>query len=111
MSETIEIPDCVFPTKWRELLPKWEDLTDEEKRCQGPYCRALQSLFFRGVRLSDHNIYVKPGIDESKVHRYIRATLGDFGPKHEHKIGGIAHMLAKWCEIREPAPKTEKRRK
>lgn len=92
--------DCAFQGRWRELLPKWEELTSEEKNQRGPFCEALNLIFFSGGKLADHGITVKPGFDANKVHRYIRATLGDFGPSHEHKIGGIAHMLAKWCNHR-----------
>ena len=56
-------------------------------------------LFYKGGRFEDHGIRVKPGIPAEKVMRYFRATAGDWGPKHEHKIGGIGHMLAKWCEV------------
>lgn len=108
MTVHIEIPevtdaDCAFPTRYRELLPKWEDLSDDEKNMRGPFCEALSSLFFRGGKLADHGIVPKPGVDLKKVMRYIRATLGDFGPSHEHKIGGIAHMLAKWCDAKPAA--------
>ena len=92
--------DCAFPTRWRELLPPMNDLTHDERQARGPFCDALSSLFFSGGKLSDHGIAPKPGVDMVKVMRYIRATLGDFGPSHEHKIGGIAHALAKWCDIR-----------
>lgn len=102
--------DCAFPTRWRELLPPWGDLTEAEKRGNGPYCDALQSLFFRGGRLSDHGIVPKPGVELKRVMRYIQATLGDFGPKHEHKIGGIAHMLAKWCDVQAASLAAEKER-
>lgn len=91
--------DCAFQGRWRELLPSWDDMTKEERSMRGPFCEALSSLFFRGGKLADHGITAKPGVDMAKVVRYIRATLGDFGPSHEHKIGGIAHMLAKWCTI------------
>ena len=90
--------DCVFQTRWRDLLPKWADLTKEEQAMRGPFCDALSALFFSGGKLADHGITVKAGFDTAKIYRYIRATLGDFGPSHEHKIGGIAHMLAKWCD-------------
>ncbi|MCB1506278.1 MAG: hypothetical protein KDJ47_14970 [Hyphomicrobiaceae bacterium] len=95
--------DCAFPCRWRELLPQMEELSDDERRMRGPFCDALSSLFFGGGKLSDHGINVRDGYDETKVIRYIRATLGDFGPSHEHKIGGIAHALAKWCTIDAPA--------
>lgn len=97
--------DCAFPSRWQELLPKWEELTDEEKRGRGPFCDALNSLFFSGGRLADHGIVPKPGVDLGRVMAYIRATLGDFGPKHEHKIGGIAHNLKKWCDYNQSAQK------
>jgi hypothetical protein len=105
MSETIDIPevsdaDMAFPSRYRQLLPKWEDLTDDEQRMRSPFCHPLSMIFFKGGKLADHGITPKPGVDMTKVNRYVRATLGDFGPKHEHKIGGIAHMLAKWCEIK-----------
>ena len=91
--------DCAFPTRWRELLPPEADLTDEERNMRGPFCKALSSLFYRGGKLADHGIKVRDEYDAGKVMRYIRATLGDFGPPHEHKIGGIAHALSKWCII------------
>ena len=77
-----------------------EDMTKDERNMRGPFCDALSSIFYKGGKLSDHGIEMKPGIDQVKVLRYIRATLGDYGPSHEHKIGGIAHMLAKWCTIK-----------
>lgn len=97
--------DCAFPTRWRELLPPMEVLSSDERNLRGPFCDALSSLFYSGGRLADHGIKVRDGHDASKVMRYIRATLGDFGPRHEHKIGGIAHALAKWCTISSSASK------
>ena len=100
----VDIPDvsdmeCAFPTRWRELLPPMIDLTPDERQGRGPFCDALSSLFFSGGKLADHGITPKPGVELGNVMRYIRATLGDSGPSHEHKIGGIAHALAKWCNI------------
>ena len=98
--------DCAFQGRWRELLPKYEDLTKQEQSGRGDaFCDALQSLFFKGGKLADHGITMKPGVDGTKVMRYIQATLGDFGPSHEHKIGGIAHMLKQWCHINPPKNK------
>ena len=91
--------DCAFPTRWRDLLPPKDDLSSDERSMRGPFCDALTSLFFRGGKLADHGIKVRDGYDATKVMRYIGATLGDFGPSHEHKIGGIAHALSKWCTI------------
>ncbi len=91
--------EMAFPTRYRELLPTWDDLTDDEKAMRCPICDAVASLFYRGGTLADHGFTVKEGVVESKVIRYLHATLGDFGPSHEHKIGGIAHQLKQWCHI------------
>ena len=103
----VDIPDvsdvdCAFPTRWRDLLPPEEALSDDERHMRGPFCDAISSLFYKGGKLADHNIEVRDGYDATKVTRYIRATLGDFGPPHQHKIGGIAHALSKWCIISSP---------
>lgn len=91
--------DIAFPTRYRELLPKMEDLTEDERGMRGPFCDAASQFFYKGGTLESAGIRARDGVDATKVYRYMRATLGDWGPKHEHKIGGIGHMLAKWCEV------------
>ncbi len=102
-SDPFEVPDVsdldlAFPTRYKELLPPAEDITEEEWHGQTIYCKAAEGLFFGGGALTDYGIRVKTQVDPTKVYRYLRATLGDLGPKHEHKIGGVGHMLARWCE-------------
>lgn len=103
MNEAPPIPevsdlDMAFPTRWKTLLPPWDELTDDERHYGTIYCEAAERLMFNGGTLEDHGVRIRDGVDAEKVYRYLKATLGDFGPKHEHKIGGIGHMLAKWCE-------------
>lgn len=107
MQDVIEVPevtaaDMAFPTRYRELLPKWEALTKDEQAMRGPFCDVVRVFFFKGGNPADY-LVPKTGVEMARVHRYLRATLGDFGPKHEHKIGGIAHMLAKWCDVKDAA--------
>lgn len=103
MTDTITMPevtdrDVMFAGRAMELLPKWEDLTREEQNCNGPFCEAAEALFFSGGTLAEHGIFPKPGVELRYVMRYLRATMPSFSPKHEHKIGGVGHMLAKWCD-------------
>lgn len=101
---TIEQPpevndaDTIFPTRFYQLCPAWDQLTEDEKKGRGYLCEGLARLFFEGGTLESVGIKVRDGVDKARVLRFIRATLGDWSPSHEHKIGGIAHMLAKWCE-------------
>lgn len=85
---------------WRVLLPPKEAISKEDWSNRSPMAEALQSIFFRGGRLEDFGIAPKPGIDMKKVYRFVKCTLGDYGPSHEHKIGGIAHRLSEWCTIK-----------
>jgi len=103
--ETIPIPevsdaDVMFLMHGNamNLLPKYEDLSKDEQQCNGLYCDAASNLFFSGGRLSDYGIRPRKGADPRKLYRWLKATLPDFTPSHEHKIGGVGHMLAKWCE-------------
>ena len=100
MIPTVTDVDMAFPCRWKELLPRWEELTQDEKRGHGPFCAAVSRLFYNGVRLEDVGVTPKPGVEGYLIDRYLKATLGDFGPKHEHKIGGIAHRLAEWCDYK-----------
>lgn len=71
MTDTIEVPevtdlDYAFPSRWRKLLPKWQDLTADEQGMRGPYCDALNRLFARGGKFADY-FTPKPGVDAKKV--------------------------------------------
>lgn len=118
MTEAIMVPevgnrDIMFPSRALELLPKWEELTREEQSMSGPFCHAAAALFHGGGTLAQQGLFPKPGVDLDKVMRFLRATLPDWGPKHEHKIGGVGQMLAKWCDHKPAArhAKTKGRRR
>ena len=103
MFDTITMPevtnhDVMYAERAMELLPKWEELTPDEQKGRGPFCEAVQSLFFSGGTLAEHGIFPKPGVELRDVMRYLHATMPSFSPRHEHKIGGVGHMLAKWCD-------------
>lgn len=123
MSELkLKIPDFDAPTvvfgARLETYPKMEDLPEEFRREKHPCCDIAQSLFFKGGSLSDHGLKFKPEVDGKKALNAIRAWLGSWDPKHEHKIAAVGYALSQWCEDcerTEPAPKqtstSKKRRK
>jgi len=61
---------------------KWEDL--------------ISTWFFEGV--SELKLTPKPGIDERKALRHIKAILGSFEPKHEHKEAAAAYLMSLWFD-------------
>jgi hypothetical protein len=89
--------DVLAADRWQELLPPYDHLTPEDHDWHDPFHHAVASLFHKGGKLKDYGIIPKEGYDLYKIMSYMRAVLPDWGPKHEHKIGGVAHMLRKWC--------------
>jgi len=81
-----------------EHLPKWADLPDEFRRMRGPFYHAASMLFFNGGELSDHGLRFRDGVDQTRAIRLLRALLGSYGTKHQHKIGGVGFLLSQWCE-------------
>lgn len=43
----------------------------------------------------------RPGVDRDKALVAIKAALGSFEPKHEHKEAGCAFLLHEWFELAE----------
>lgn len=86
---TLAFPASVVGT----LLPPMSEIPDEFNRMTGtPWHSAVATLFYRGGKLPT----TKPGIDASNASRHLRAVLGSFEPKHEHKMAGAAWLMSLW---------------
>jgi len=88
-------------------MPKMADLPEEFQRERGPFCKAVASWFYSGAKPIDNGLEIdgvkfvaKPGVDKSKALAAIKAALGSWEPKHEHKIAGCGFMLSEWFEIK-----------
>jgi hypothetical protein len=96
-------------------MPKYEAIPEDFKRHNGnEFCSAISKWFFKGAQKAPDGIIIdgkqftaKPGVDLSKALAAIRAVLGSFEPKHEHKEAACAFMLSEWFDI---APSQEKKR-
>jgi hypothetical protein len=44
----------------------------------------------------------REGVDKHKALAAIKAIIGSFAPKHEHKTSGCGYLLSEWFEL---APK------
>jgi len=40
----------------------------------------------------------KDGVDVKKAMRALKAALGSFEPKHEHKMAAVGYMLSQWFD-------------
>jgi hypothetical protein len=84
--------------KIRGLLPAWDALPAEYRRESASGCRVASGLFYKGGKLSDHGLKPRDGVDSAKATRVLRACLGSFQPKHEHKIAGVGYLIDQWFE-------------
>jgi hypothetical protein len=64
--------------------------------------KSFSRWFFSG--LPKGTVFVPhEGIDPAKAMRHLRAILGSFEPKHEHKEAGVAYLMSQWFkEVRIP---------
>ncbi len=86
-------------------MPEYDTLPENFKKSHDPFCKAVSSWFFSGAKGIPNGLIIdgvafkaKPGVDTTKALRAIKAVLGSFQPKHEHKEAACAYMLSEWFE-------------
>lgn len=84
---------AVFGAQLNEY-PTPSNIPDVDRK----FVDAFDALFFRGGSLADHGLKLKAGIDRAAAMTAIRAWMGSFDPKHEHKTATVAWALSEWCE-------------
>ena len=93
----IEVTDVLlaFPGEVTHLMPSEEEIPEEFWQDDGSWTQRLfADVFFSGV----HNLTLvpKPGIQPDVAWRHIRAIMGSFQPKHEHKEAACRFLLDSW---------------
>jgi len=88
--------ELAFPAKGVERLPAWDDIPEDYRAERNPRCHFVQEWFMLGLK--NPNIVPKEGVDKEKALRHIHAIMGSYGPKHEHKIAGVAYLIDQWFE-------------
>lgn len=90
-------------------MPKMADIPAAFTEDRNVFVRAVRSWFFKGSKRDGRSIIIdgktftaKPGVDATKALSAIKAVLGSFEPKHEHKEVACAYMLSEWFDA-EPA--------
>ncbi len=78
----------------RQQLGDWYDMNTPT-----PYHEAFNGLFYRGGKLADYGLSIKPGLDQTQVMRALRALMSSWAPKHEIKTATVAVALANWCDV------------
>jgi len=90
--QTVDMATMMFPAEViGKYLPEWGSIPDQFKKSSHPYQKIASSWFFMGVK--DIKFTPRDGVDLKKALMHIRACLGSFEPKHEHKIAGVAYLM------------------
>lgn len=94
-------------------MPKYNTLPEEfqDWHRQRPHCEAISQWFAKGAKLippdtieiEGARFKAKSGVDPEKALRAIKAVLGSWEPKHEHKIAACGYMLSEWFEHKPPS--------
>src|SRR5688572_22480237 len=95
-------------------MPKYEDLPAEFQDWHyHPFCEAVSSWFMSGAEGAENGIKLKgvvytakEGVNAAKALSAIKAVLGSWSPKHEHKIAACGYMLHEWFDA-QPAKKAD----
>lgn len=87
-----EITDTDVAFSTTKFLPPYELIPDEFKFGRTKWNRLFSDWFFNGLKAL--SVSPKEGIDPQKAMRCIRAHMGSFSPKHEHKKAGVAYMMS-----------------
>lgn len=89
-------------------MPRYSTLPEEFQRERSPFCDAVQHWFFSGAKGHTNGIEIdgvpytaKPGVNAAQALAAIKAVLGSFEPKHEHKIAACGFMLSEWFDRQE----------
>lgn len=87
------------PDNIRDFLPPYAQVRDHHS----VFSDFIARWFFSGIGQAEVDTLVaKPGIDKNDALRHIKACLGSWEPKHEHKEAGCAWLMSQWFE--EPVP-------
>ncbi len=91
-----------------EHLPQYSTLPKDFQRHNGnAYVEAISHWFFvappkfieNGIEINGKRFVAKPGVEANKALAAIKSILVSYAPKHEHKEGGCAFLLAEWFDI------------
>lgn len=87
-----EISDTEVAFSTMKFLPPMEAIPQEFIDGNTKWNRLFRDWFYYGLK--SLKVAPKNGIDSQKAIRCLKAHIGSFEPKHEHKDAGVAYMMS-----------------
>lgn len=90
--------EIMFATSTDKLMPAWKDLPKCYRNMNNrrPSMAFVEEWFFLGLK--QVKIIPREGVDLTKALRQLKACMGSFEPKHEHKVGGVGFLVDQFFE-------------
>lgn len=79
--------------------PKYEAIPEEFRRGNNKFNSAVSGLFFKGGKLEDFGLRLKPTTNSALFFTAMRALLRSFAPPHELKEATVAWLLSEYAEL------------
>lgn len=98
--QPVEINDAelVFPANVvGKLLPAYNLIPEEFRRNRTRWNKLVDTWFACGL-IGDDVPKIKEEFDQTTVWRHLRACMGSYQPRHEHKTAGVAYLMSLWME-------------
>lgn len=96
------ITDVEMAFGTERLLPAEAEIPDEFSSENGnQYTEVVNCIFYKR-QLPNYEIVFKDGFEPKALYRAVGAHLASWGPKHEHKISGVAYLISLVAEIKVP---------
>lgn len=94
----IDAAMAAFPAGVRHLMPVYAEIPKQYDICGRTWgSRLFGDWFYSGIESLD-GLVAKEGIDKTKALRHIKAVMGSWEPKHEHKEAACAFLFDKWFD-------------
>lgn len=94
--QPVDDVDLAFGGKMEKLLPAYDVIPKEFKDGHTKWNKFFGDWFYQG--LPEMNVTPKDGVDKVKALRHLKAIMGAWQPKHEHKEAGVAYLMSCWFE-------------
>jgi hypothetical protein len=94
-----EVDDATiaFPATVMHLMPVMEAIPEDYPRKYEWQDFITQWFFFGWEKATTkYWLYTHPEIDGNKAIRHIRAVIGSYEPKHQHKEAATAWLMSRW---------------
>jgi hypothetical protein len=89
--------EVMFPASISDLMPPMKSIPEEFlRRSTNKWSQLFNDWFYRGIR--NLKLTPKENIEINVALRHIKAIMGSFEPKHEHKEAAVAFLMSEWFE-------------